>query len=114
MSQRGDENETLHRVTLTEGYWLAETACTQALWEAVMGNNPSEFKGPDRPVEKVRWDEVKEFIKQLNKKVPGLQSQLPTEAQWEYAARAGSQTPFWWGSTLSSEQANYNGNSSVR
>ena len=104
------ENELLHRVTLTEGYWLAETACTQALWEALTGNNPSKFKGPDRPVETVHWKEVKEFIEQLNEKVPGLQSQLPTEAQWEYAARAGSQTPFWWGSTLSPEQANYNGN----
>ena len=107
--ERGDD-ETLHQVTLTEGYWLADTPCTQALWEAVMGNNPGEFKGPDRPVEIVRWSEVKEFIEQLNEKVPGLQSQLPTEAQWEYAARAGSQSAFWWGSTLSPEQANYDGN----
>ena len=105
-----NDNEILHHVTLTEGYWLADTTCTQALWEAVMGSNPSNFKGPDRPVETVSWKEIKEFIEQLNKKVPGLQSQLPTEAQWEYAARAGSQSAFWWGSTLSAEQANYDGN----
>ena len=104
------DNEILHHVTLTEGYWLADTACTQALWEAVMGSNPSELKGADRPVEKVSWNEVKDFIEQLNNKVPGLQSQLPSEAQWEYAARAGSQSAFWWGLTLSVEQANYNGN----
>ena len=102
-------DEILHHVTLIEGYWLAETACTQALWKAVMGYNPSKFKGADRPVEKVSWKDIKKFIEELNKKVRGLQSQLPTEAQWEYAARAGSQTPFWWGSTLSPEQANYDG-----
>ena len=102
--------ETLHHVTLTEGYWLADTSCTQALWEAVMGSNPSKFKGPDRPVETVSWNEVKDFIERLNNKVPGLQCGLPSEVQWEYAARAGSQSAFWWGSTLSAEQANYDGN----
>ena len=47
-----------HRVTLTRGFWLADTACTQALWQAVMGANPSHFKGADRPVEQVSWDDV--------------------------------------------------------
>ena len=105
-----NHDEMLHHVTLTEGYWLADTTCTQALWESVMGSNPSEFKGPDRPVETVSWDEVKQFIEMLNVKVPGLQCGLPSEAQWEYAARAGSQGAFWWGSALSQEQANYYGN----
>ena len=101
------DDETLHHVTLTEGYWLADTTCTQALWKAVMGSNPSIFRGADRPVEDVNWNEIKDFIVQLSKKVPGLQIKLPTEAQWEYAVRAGSQSAFWWGSTLSPEQANY-------
>ncbi len=101
--------ELLHRVMLTQGYWLAETACTQALWKAVMGSDPSKFKGSDRPVESVSWDDVKDFIEQLNEKLPDLQCRLTTEAEWEYAARAGSQTPFWWGSSLSPERANYQG-----
>ncbi len=67
--------------------------CTQALWEAVMGENPSRFKGPDRPVERVSWDRGQEFLKALNLRVDGLQLGLPSEAQWEYACRAGTDTP---------------------
>jgi len=104
-----NDDERLHPVKLTEGYWLAETACTQALWEAVLGEDPSALKGSDRPVELVSWNDAKRFIEQVNERLPGLCCRLPTEAQWEYAARAGTQTPFWWGSTLSPEQANYDG-----
>jgi len=104
------EDETQHQVTLTAGYWLAETACTQGLWEAVTGVNPSYFKGADRPVEQVNWDAVQGFVKGLNERLPDLHARLPTEAEWEYAARAGTRTAFWWGNELTTDRANYNGN----
>ncbi|MBL9044287.1 MAG: formylglycine-generating enzyme family protein [Myxococcales bacterium] len=77
-----------HKVELTQGYWLADTPCTQALWQAVMGNNPSHFRGSDRPVEQVSWDDCQEFLWRLNERVPGLQARLPSEAEWECACRA--------------------------
>lgn len=104
------DNETLHTVTLTRGYWLADTACTQELWEAVMGSNPSRFPGPQRPVEKVSYKDVSDFPGRVNELVPGLNLALPTEAQWEYACRAGTTTPFNTGDQLTTDQANYNGN----
>jgi formylglycine-generating enzyme required for sulfatase activity len=103
------DNEVLHQVTLTRGFWLADTACTQALWAAVMGENQSHFKGDERPVEKVSYDDVVKFCKSLGKQIPGLMPQMPTEAQWEYACRAGTQTPFSFGSTISTDQANFDG-----
>ena len=84
------DDETQHRVTLTKGFWLFDAPVTQALWEAVMGKNPSRFKSPDRPVETVSWDDCQKFIARLNGEMPGLQLRLPTEAQWEYACRAGT------------------------
>lgn len=81
-----------HHVTLSEPYWVAETECTQALWTAVLGSNPSVFKGADRPVEMVSWDDVQVFLGKLGDLVEGLQPRLPTEAEWEYACRAGSET----------------------
>ncbi|MFO0926515.1 MAG: SUMF1/EgtB/PvdO family nonheme iron enzyme [Gemmataceae bacterium] len=102
------EDETLHRATLTEGYWLGVHEVTQKQWWAVMRNNPSEFKGDDLPVEKVSWDDCQAFCKKLGEKT-GKQFRLPSEAEWEYACRAGTTTPFHFGDTLSTEQANYNG-----
>ncbi|TAN53775.1 MAG: formylglycine-generating enzyme family protein, partial [Methylococcaceae bacterium] len=105
--QRND-NETLHPVTLTQGYWLADTACTQALWQALMGDNPSRFPDdPDNPVENVSWGMAQDFIVRLNAAVPGLHAGLPTEAQWEYACRAGTQTPFAFGANITPERVNY-------
>ena len=69
-------------------FYLAETAVTQALWTAVMGDNPSHFKGDNLPVERVSWEECQEFIKRLNIQT-GMKFRLPTEAEWEYAARGG-------------------------
>lgn len=105
------DNETLHEVTLTRGYWLADTACTQALWKAVMGDNPSHFKGDPRlPVDSVSWKDCDAFCQRLNTKVPGLGAGFPTEAQWEYACRAGTTTPFSFGETVTPDQVNYDGN----
>ena len=79
-------------VTISRGFWLFDTPCTQALWEAVMGENPSRFKGAQRPVESVSWEDCQRFIDSLNSSLPDLQLALPTEAEWEYACRAGTQT----------------------
>jgi sulfatase modifying factor 1 len=104
------ENERQHEVVLTQGLWLAETACTQALWRAVMRKNPSRFEGPERPVEQVSWEDVQRFLARLNELVPSLEARLPTEAEWEYACRASTDTPFWFGDQITTEQANYDGN----
>ncbi len=111
--ERSDDEGPLHRVAFEKGFWLADTACTQELWRAVTGKNPSSFKeeGPEHPVEKVSWNDVNEFIGGLNRLVPGLDIRLPSEAEWEYACRAGTKTPFWFGRELTSDKANYDGSS---
>ena len=86
----GDEGPR-HEVTLTEGFWLFDTPCTQALWQAVMGRNPSRFQTSDRPVEQVSFNDIQAFLSRLNKRAPGLHLGLPSEAQWEYACRAGTE-----------------------
>jgi len=84
-------NEDQHRVTLTHGYWLGDTPVTQALWLAVMGENPSHFQGePRRPVEQASWEDCQHFCARLGARVQGLTCRLPTEAEWEYACRAGT------------------------
>ena len=77
-----------HRVTLSD-YYIGQTEVTQALWKAVMGKNPSEFKGKNRPVENVSWNDCQTFIRKLNK-LTGRHFRLLTEAEWEYAARGGN------------------------
>ena len=71
---------------------MFDTPCTQALWQAVMGRNPSRFKGKNRPVEQVSWEDCQTFLNKLNAQLPGLALCLPMEAQWEYACRAGTET----------------------
>jgi formylglycine-generating enzyme required for sulfatase activity/predicted DNA-binding protein (UPF0251 family) len=102
-------NETQHKVTLTKGFYMGVNTVTQEQWQAVMGNNPSKFKGEKNlPVELVSWDDCQEFIKKLRAK-DNKSYRLPTEAEWEYACRAGTTTPFHFGETISTDQANYNG-----
>lgn len=82
-----DEDENAHKVTLSS-FSIGKFEVTQEEWEAVMGNNPSAFKGAERPVENVSWDDCQKFIRKLNQ-LTGKQFRLPTEAEWEYAARGG-------------------------
>jgi formylglycine-generating enzyme required for sulfatase activity len=87
-----------HKVTL-QGFYMAETEVTQGQWYEVMGNNPANFKtgNPDMPVEQVSWNDAKEFIKKLNAKEGTDKYRLPTEEEWEYAARAGTTTEWYCG-----------------
>ncbi|WP_417911826.1 formylglycine-generating enzyme family protein [Candidatus Electronema sp. TJ] len=101
--------ETLHEVRLSKGFWLADTAVTQELWQFVMRGNPSKFQGRELPVDSVSWEDTQLFIERLNAMVPSLNIRLPTEAEWEYACRAGSASPFAFGSQITPEQANCNG-----
>ena len=109
--RRGDEGSQ-HRVRLRE-FWLGQTPITQAQWRAVMGTNPSYFKNqPDsdqRPVEQVSWHDAMAFCRQLADRT-GRAYTLPSEAQWEYACRAGTTSPFAFGGTITPELANYDGN----
>ena len=103
--------QPVHEVTLNYGYWLFDTPVTQALWQAVMPENPSHFKGLIRPVESVSWDDCQQFLVAINKHFTAKQSDLelvlPTEAEWEYACRAGTTTRYSFGDSISLHQANY-------
>ena len=85
------------RVRITKPFYLCKYLVTQEQWETVMGSNPSHFKGPQNPVERVSWDDCQQFLDKLNAKVGGGKFSLPSEAQWEYACRAGSTTKYCFG-----------------
>jgi formylglycine-generating enzyme len=107
-------NETQHEVTLTKGFYLGKYEVTQEQWEKVMGSNPSKFKGATLPVETIKWHDAMDFCKKLTQmeKAAGRLPEvwvytLPTEAQWEYACRAGTTTAYSFGDTITPKQANY-------
>ena len=107
-----DDEKPTHQVTLTNDYYIGKYEVTQALWKAVMGKKPSKFKGDNLPVENVSWDDCQEFISQLNR-ITGKTFRLPTEAEWEYAARGGKKSRGYQysGSNDISDVAWYDGNS---
>jgi formylglycine-generating enzyme required for sulfatase activity len=114
---RSKTEGTQHEVTLA-AFWMAKTPITQAQWrdvaswprvERALVSDPSRFKGDNRPVEQVSWHDAMEFCHRLSQRT-GKNYTLPSEAQWEYACRAGTTTPFHFGPTISTEEANYDGN----
>ena len=102
-----------HKVIISRPFYIGEYEVTQAQWVVIMGDNPSSLKDRKRPVEQVTWDDVNEFIHKLNKKEKTNAYRLPTEAEWEYAARAGSDTTYCFGDDADdlSQYAWFNGNS---
>jgi formylglycine-generating enzyme required for sulfatase activity len=103
MSDEGPQ----HRVTI-QSFWMGKYPITQRQWQAVMGENPSYFKGDNRPVENVSWEDVVAFCQRLSEKT-GKTYRLPSEAEWEYACRAGTTTPFYFGETITTDLVNYHG-----
>lgn len=107
---REDDEGPVHRVTVP-AFWMGQTEVTQGLWQAVMGNNnPSHFKacGSACPVETVSWDDAQAFIQALNR-LTGRKYRLPSEAEWEYAARASTKTRYFWGDVVGQGNANCDG-----
>ncbi len=111
-----EAGETAHQVTLTGNFWLGAFEVTQAEWARVMGSNPSHFHSADGrlPVEQISWFEVQDFLRRLAVVSAGNTFRLPTEAEWEYACRAGSATAYATGSRLTTADANINSDASVR
>ncbi len=106
--------ETQHQVSLTQGFWLADTSVTQAFYQAIMGENPSQFKDDvNSPVEQVSWNDVQDFISKIHADYPALSLRLPWEAEWEYACRAGTITAFNFDGALNLEKVNYRGTNNV-
>jgi formylglycine-generating enzyme required for sulfatase activity len=104
-------DEKQHQVTISKPFYLQTTEVTQELWKAIMGHNPSVFKncGTNCPVSMVSWNEAQEFLKRINEKEKTTKYRLPTEAEWEYACRAGTNTVFNTGNCITTDQANYHG-----
>ncbi len=92
-----EDESPRHRVTISQPFYMGKYEVTQTQWKAVMGDNPSQFKGDNRPVENVSWNDVQEFIKKLNTREGKEACRLSTEAEWEYAARAGTETRYSFG-----------------
>ncbi|MEH2349237.1 MAG: bifunctional serine/threonine-protein kinase/formylglycine-generating enzyme family protein [Nostoc sp.] len=107
-AQRLNNESPQHQVTVP-GFLMGKYEITQAQYQAIMGNNPSYFKGEKRPVENVSWDDAVEFCKKLSQET-GKTYRLPSEAEWEYACRARTKTPFYFGETITTDLVNYKGN----
>jgi formylglycine-generating enzyme required for sulfatase activity len=106
--RRYDNESPQHQVTVPS-FFMGKYPVTQAQYQAIMGTNPSYFKGSNRPVECVSWDNAVAFCEKLSQ-ITGKTYRLPSEAEWEYACRAGTTTPFHFGETITTDLANYNGN----
>jgi formylglycine-generating enzyme required for sulfatase activity len=107
LSGKGESAEKpVHEVKIGYSFAVGKYEVTQAEWEAVMGNNPSEFKGAQKPVEKVSWNDAKSFVKKLSAQT-GKEYRLLSESEWEYMARAGSTTKYPWGNEIDSSKAKY-------
>jgi eukaryotic-like serine/threonine-protein kinase len=104
-----DDEKPVHQVTV-EGFYMGQTQITQSQYQSIMSENPSGFKGHDRPVESISWHQAQEFCQKLSAQT-GRSYTLPSESQWEYACRAGTNTRFCFGNTISTNVANYNGDS---
>jgi len=104
---RYDDESPQHKVTI-QPFFMSKYLVTQTQWQAIMGKNPSRFKGKNLPVERVSWDDAMAFCKKLSKKT-GNTYRLPSESEWEYACRAGTTTPFYFGETITTDLANYRG-----
>jgi uncharacterized protein (TIGR02996 family) len=105
-----EEEKPVHKVTLTRGWFMGVYPVTQAQWRAVVETEPSYFKGPNKPVEQVSWDECQAFCAKLTAHSNGRAAvRLPTEAEWECACRAGTTTHYHFGDVPSADVANYNG-----
>jgi formylglycine-generating enzyme required for sulfatase activity len=108
--ERREEYESPQHQVTVPAFYAGKYPITQAQWQAVMGNNPSYFKGEKRPVETVSWDDAVEFCGKLSQQT-GKKYRLLSEAEWEYACRAGTTTPFYFGETITSDLVNHNGSS---
>ncbi|AUT03409.1 protein kinase [Nostoc sp. CENA543] len=103
-----DSDESPQRQVTVPGFFMGKYEITQEQYQAIMGKNPSNFKGDKRPVEQVSWDDAVEFCEKLSQKT-GKTYRLPSETEWEYACRAGTTTPFYFGETITTDLANYRG-----
>ena len=103
-----DPEQPVHQVTV-KPFFMGKYPITEEQWEAVMGNNLSSFEGAKSPVESVFWKDAMEFCAKLSQKT-GKNYRLPSEAEWEYACRAGTTTPFHFGETITPDLVNYDGN----
>jgi eukaryotic-like serine/threonine-protein kinase len=106
---RRSKNEGPQRQVTVPGFFVGKYPVTQAQYQAIMGTNPARFQGEKRPVEMVSWDDAVEFCEKLSQKT-GRKYRLPKEVEWEYACRAGTTTPFYFGETITTDLVNYNGN----
>ncbi|UJB73278.1 SUMF1/EgtB/PvdO family nonheme iron enzyme (plasmid) [Acaryochloris sp. 'Moss Beach'] len=106
--ERDDDEAPQHEVTLST-FYLGKYPVTQAQWEVIMGSNPSNFKGANLPVEQVSWEDAVGFCQKLSQE-SGKDYRLPSEAEWEYACRVGTTTPFYFGETITPKLVNYDGN----
>jgi len=104
-AKRYDDEGPQHNVDVP-GFFMGKYAVTQEQYQAIMGNNPSDFQGKNNPVERVSWNQATEFCRKLSKKT-GRNYRLPSEAEWEYACRAKTTTPFYFGETITGDLANY-------